>query len=106
MDVDEGVLRYALSDPTAYRPDLFYGLALCLFDETRTHLTALVAPENWVDGLSGLPREDWAEGRRDAGRPPPRAPGRSAVGNPAERMRALPPNHLHFFNHSIKSIYS
>ena len=91
MDVDEGVLHYALSEPTQYRADLFYGLALCLFDETRTHLTSLVAPEAWVDGLSGLPREDWAEGRRDAGRLPPRTPGRSAVGNPAERMRALPP---------------
>jgi len=90
MAVDEELLTFALSRPANHHPDLFYGLAFCLFDTTRTHPSEFAADEEVVGQFPEEARKHWEEGRRDAAVEPPRAPRRSTIGNPAERMRALP----------------
>ena len=91
LDVDGGVLLFVSGCPVAHHSDLFYGLGLCAYDRLLTHPSSVSAAEEDLARLSEGARRGLLEGREDANRPFPRAPRRSAVPVPAERMRALPP---------------
>ena len=91
LDVDGGVLLFLSDSPVAHQSDLFYGLGLCAYDRLLTHPSSVSAGEEDLARLSDDAEKALLEGREDASRPFPRAPRRSAVPVPAERMRALPP---------------
>jgi len=91
LDVDGGVLDFLSGCPGAHHPDLFYGLGLCAYDRLLTHPSSVSATEEDLARLSEAAEQALLEGKVDGNRPFPRAPRRSAVSVPAERMRALPP---------------
>ena len=89
--VDDEVLEFLSTRPVEEQPELFYGLARCLYPPNRTQPVERAFSQAGLERLSELARAHFEQGRRDALVGPPTPAARSTVACPAERMRALPP---------------